>query len=370
MMHRRTLAIATAALCSAFLYSSPGVENAYAAEKVINLKIANFFPPPSKQSKITQEFGEELERRSGGRIKVQYFAGGSLLTGPNMFKGIESGVADIGYTHVYYTPGRMPASEGIGLPLGMPTGWVGAHVAFDFYQKFKPKEFGGVKILAIHANGPSMVISKKPVAKLEDMKGVTVRAPGIAGDIVKALGGTPTPTPMIEVYDSISKGVNDAVWGPYETLKTFRFAEVAKNVTVSWQIGASFPFFMAMNRKSFDRLPADLKSVVEVMSGEFQERFALMWNEIDLDGKAFAKDKGVKYLELSQQEGARWQKAVEPVINNYIKELAGKGYKEAEVKSWIDYMRERIKYWTEKQIEYKIASPTGPEALRPEALAK
>jgi hypothetical protein len=95
-----------------------------------------------------------------------------------------------------------------------------------------------------------------------------------------------------------------------------------------------------------------------------------MWNEIDLEGKEFAKDKGVKYLELSPQEAARWQKAVEPVINNYVKELVSKGYKEAEVRSWIDYMRERIKYWTEKQIEYKIASPTGPEALRPEALAK
>lgn len=369
-MQRRTLAIATAAICSAFLLSTSAVESAYAAEKAINLKIANFFPPPSKQSKIAQEFGEELERRSEGRIKVQYFAGGSLLTGPAMFKGIETGVADIGYSHVYYTPGRMPVSELIGLPLGVPTGWVGAHMAFDFYQKFKPKEFGGVKVLAIHANGPSMVISKRPVAKLEDMKGLTIRAPGIPGDIVKALGGTPTPTPMMEVYDSISKGVNEAVWGPYEVLKTFRFAEVAKNVTVSWQIGASFPFFLVMNRKSYDRLPADLKSLVDVMSGEFQERYALMWNEIDLEGKEFAKDKAVKYLELSPEEGARWQKAVEPVINDYIKAAVGRGHKEAEVRSWIDYMRERIKYWTAKQIEYKIASPTGPEALRPEALAK
>ena len=369
-MQRRTLAIATAAICSAFLFSALTVESAYAADKVINLKIANFFPPPSKQAKITQEFGEELERRSEGRIKVQYFAGGSLLTGPAMFKGIETGIADIGYSHVYYTPGRMPVSEGMGLPLGVPTGWVGAHMAYDFYQKFKPKEFGGVKVLAIHANGPSMVISKRPVAKLEDMKGLTVRAPGLPGDIVKALGGTPTPTPMMEVYDSIAKGVNEAVWGPYETLKTFRFVEVAKNVTVSWQIGASFPFFLVMNRKSYDRLPPDLKSLVDAMSGEYQERFALMWNEIDFDGKDYAKDKGGKYLELSEQEGARWQKAVEPVLDDYVKAMVGKGHKEAEVKGWIAYMKERIKYWTEKQMQYKIASPTGPAGLRPEAYVK
>jgi TRAP-type C4-dicarboxylate transport system substrate-binding protein len=357
------MAFAAAGICSTFLVST-------VHGQVINVKIANFFPPPSKQSRITQEFGEELERRSGGKIKVQYFAGGSLLGGPNMFKGIESGIADIGYTHVYYTPGRMPVSEGIGLPVGIPTGWVGAHVGNDFYQRIKPKEFGSVKVLAIHANGPSMVISKRPVAKLEDMKGLTIRAPGIAGDIAKALGGTPTPTPMMEVYDSISKGVNEAVWGPYETLRTFRFAEVAKNVTLNWQIGASFPFYMAMNRKSYDRLPPDMRQLVDVMSGEYQERFALMWNEIDLEGLAFAKEKGVKYLELSAQEAARWQKAVEPVIDDWVKSIGTKGYKEAEAKGWVAYLRERIKYWTAKQIEYKIPSPTGPAEVRPEALAK
>jgi TRAP-type transport system periplasmic protein len=377
MMQRKALAIATAAVCSAFLVSTLVAEKAQAQDKkgpaqdkVINLKIANFFPPPSKQSRITQDFGEELERRSGGRIKVQYFAGGSLLAAPAMLKGIETGVADIGYTHVYYTPGRFPAAEGVGLPIGMPTGWVGAHVAWDWYNRFKPKEFASVKLLAFHANAPSMIISKKPIARLEDLKGVTIRAPALAGDIVKALGGTATPTAMMEVYDSISKGVNDGVWGPYETLKTFRFAEVAKNVTVSWQIGASFPFFMAMNRRSYERLPADLKPLVDGMSGEYQERFALMWNQIELEGRDFAAEKGVKYFELSPQEAARWQKAVEPVINDWVKNLTTKGYKEAEVRGWVDYMKERIKYWTEKQIEYKIPSPTGPAALRPEALGK
>lgn len=368
MMQRRTLAIATATICSAFLLAAPGVERAYAAD--INLKIANFFPPPAKQSKILQEFGTELEQRSGGRIKVQYFAGGSLLGGPAMFKGIESGIADIGYTHVYYTPGRMPVSEGIGLPLGVPTGWVGAHMAYDFYQKFKPKEFAGVKVLAIHANGPSMVISKRPVNKLEDMKGLTIRAPGLPGAIIKALGGTPTPTPMMEVYDSLAKGVNEAVWGPYETLKTFRFGEVAKNVTLNWHIGASFPFFLAMNRRTYDRLPQDLKTLVDVMSGEVQERYALMWNEIDLEGKAYGNTKNVKYIELSDEEGARWQKAVEPVLEDYVKSMVGKGHKEAEVRGWIAYMKERIKFWTAKQMEYHVPSPTGPAGVRPEAYVK
>src|SRR4030042_5756100 len=174
-MENKGLAIIVGIVFFLFMFSALPIDKALAAEKVINMKIANFFPPPSKQSKITQEFGEELERRSGGRIKAQFLGGGSLLTGPAMYKGIETGITDIGYSHVYYTPGRMPVCELIGLPIGTPTGWGGAHMAFDFYQKFKPKEFGGTKVLAIPGNAPSMIISKKPIEKLEDLKGVTIR---------------------------------------------------------------------------------------------------------------------------------------------------------------------------------------------------
>lgn len=353
---------AAAAIGSALVLALP------AQAQVVQLRIANYFPPPSQQSKTTEAFGAELEKRSGGRIKAQHYAGGSLLSGPNMYKGIESGIAEIGYSHVYYTPGRMPVSEAIGLPIGIPTGWVGGHVGNDYYDKFKPKEFAGVHLLSLHSNGPSLIISKRPVAKLEDLKGLTIRAPGISGDIAKALGATPTPTPMMEVYDSIAKGVNDAVWAPYETLKTFRFAEVAKQATISWQVGGTYPFYMAMNKRSYDALPADLKGTVDAVTAEFQERFARMWNDIDLEGRAFAREKGVTYIELSDQEAARWLKAAEPVVADYEKSMASKGYTEAEAKAWVAFLRSRTEYWTAQQIQRKIPAATGPVALRPEAL--
>jgi TRAP-type C4-dicarboxylate transport system substrate-binding protein len=343
------------------------LETVQAKDEVIKLKIANFFPPPSKQSKILDQFGKELQWRSGGRIQVQYFPGRSLLKAPAMYKGIEAGIADIGYAHVYYTPGRMPVSEGAGLPIGLPSAYVGAHVAFDFYNKFKPKEWNKVKLLAIHLNAPSMLITKKPVRKLEDLKGLSIRAPGVPGEIVKALGGTPSPTPMMDVYDSLAKGVNDGVWAPYETLKTFRFAEVTKYVTECWQTGAGFNFYLAMNKNAYKKLPKDLQLLVDVMSGEYQERYALMWNEIEFSGKRFGLEKGMEYIELSDQEADRWVAAVEPVIADYTKMMVGKGFSESEVKGWVAFLRERLKYWVGKQIEYKIPSPVGPAGMRPEA---
>jgi hypothetical protein len=81
-------------------------------------------------------------------------------------------------------------------------------------------------------------------------------------------------------------------------------------------------------------------------------------------------EKGVEFIELLPSEAARWKAAVEPVIDNYVKAMVGKGFPEAEVKGWIKFLRDRIEYWTKKQIESRIASIAGPPELKPEALRK
>lgn len=333
--------------------------------KVIQLKFANYFPPPSEQSKICQEFISELEKRTDGRIKVLYFPGGSLLKATQMYEGVVTGIADIGLAHVEYTPGRMPVTEACDLPLGYPSGWVSNEVVNDFYQKFKPKEWDHVKVLWMHASGPNVIISKKPVRNLEDLKGLIIRGPGRVGDTVKALGGTPAPTPIMETYDAIAKGVIDGTDTPYETMKTFRFAEVAKYVTVSWQVGNVYTFYVVMNKNAYKKLPPDLKEIFDELCGEFKEKFALMWNSVDFAGRAFAEKKGVHFIDLSSEQVARWQAATEPVINNYEKHMVSSGYPEAEVSGWIKFLKERIHYWTEKQISLAIKSPTGPPGMRP-----
>lgn len=357
-------------LCLGLMLSFLPGAAAQTKEKVIELKFANFFPPPSKQSAICEEFIRDLEKRSGGRIHVRYFAGGSLLSAPNMYQGIEGGIADIGFSHVWYSPGRMPVTEAGGLPLACPSAWVGGHVMTDFYFKFRPKEWQKVKVLWFSTSGANNVISTKPVEKLEDLKGINLRAPGIIGEIVKALGATPTPTPMVEAYDATAKGVIDGVLSTYEVLKTYRFAEVMKNMTVSWHAGNVVPFYVAMNKNSYERLPEGLKEVLLDLCGEYRERFALMWNEIDFEGWKFGHEKGVRYIELSDEEGARWQKAAEPVVAAYVKRMVEKGFPEAEVQGWLSFLRERIDYYTKKQIEYRIPSATGPAAMRPENIGK
>lgn len=353
-------------LCVGIMVAVLPSEWAYAKPKVIKLKFANYFPPPARHSKICEEFISELEKRTNGSVKVQYFAGGSLLSAPAIYNGIITGIADIGLAHIEYTPGRFPVIGACELPLGYPSGWVANQVANDFYNAFKPQEWKDVRVLWMHSSTPNvMITAKKPVRTLQDLKGLTIRAPGIVGNTVAALGATPAPTPMMEVYDAMAKGVIDGVNTPFETLKTFRFAEVVKYTTASWHVGNLYTFYVAMNKNSYEKLPPDIKETFDQLCGEFKERFALMWNLIDDEGREFAIEKGVEIIDLSPREAALWKKAAEPVIENYVQEMIGKGYSKSEVRGWIKFLQERIDYWTAKQIELRIKSATGPAEMRP-----
>lgn len=346
----------------------PTTDNIAHAQKVIRLKVAHYFPPPANQAKMMGEFCKELEARTNGRVKVDFYAGGSLLKAPAMFEGVVNGIADIGYSHVYYTAGRMPVTEASGLPLGYPSAWVGSQALNDFYEKFKPKEFDDVRVLWMNTSTPSAIASKKPVRKLEDLKGLTIRAPGLSGDIMKALGGTPAPTPMMEVYDAIAKGVIDGEASNFETLVAFKFAEVVNYSTSIWQITYPFPFYCVMNKNSYAKLPPDIKTIFDELVGEYKERYILMWNSVDFNGKAFGEKKGVEFIDLPPSELAKWQAAVEPVIDDYVKKMVAEGFSETEVRGWIQFLRERIDYWTKKQIALRIPSIAGPPELKPQAM--
>ncbi len=361
-MRQNVLLSLVGIFCLTFLLSVAPVFNVEA--ETINLKIANYFPPPSGQSKIMEQFIADLEARTNGKVKISYFPGGSLLKAPATIKGVETGIADIGLAHIEYTAGRFPVMEACELPLGFASGWVANQIMNDFFNKFKPKEFDGLKILWWHANAPSVLITKKPVRTLEDLKGMTIRAPGLMGDIIKAMGATPAPTPVMETYDAISKGVVDGVFTPFETLKTFKFAEVAKFVTVAAPIGTSYPFFIAMTQKRYESLPADVRVVLDTLSGEYRERMALMWNGVEFPGKAFGKEMGVEYIEITGPEEAKFQAAADMVVEDYVKKMVAGGFAEVEVRGWIKYLKERSAELLELQKFYQIRSTVGPAEVR------
>jgi TRAP-type C4-dicarboxylate transport system substrate-binding protein len=354
------LLLAVSLIATACPATTPEEEEGAPSGETIELKVASYLPAPAIHSLLLEEFCNELVERTNGQVQVDYYAGGSLLTAEAIFDGVIDGVADIGFSHVYYTPGRMPVTECAGLPIGYSSAWVSGQVVNDFYNEFKPAEFDGVKMLWMCTSSVSAIATAdKPIYTLEDLEGLTIRSPGLSGEVMSALGATPTPTPMMEVYDAIAKGEIDGESSNYETLKNFNFAEVVSYVTSIWQINFPYPFFVVMNEDSYNSLPDNVKAVVDELAGEYRERFVLMWNSIDFTGKEYALGLGVEFYDLSETEAARFKAAVEPVIDDYVANMVAAGYSETEVRGWIDFLREREEYWTAKQVAWHIPSAAG-----------
>lgn len=329
----------------------------YAAEP-IKLKFANYFPVIHKNTVLGQLFCDEIKKRTGGRVEISYYPGGTLLTAPKMPAGVSTGISDIGLSHCGYSRGRFPVMELMELPIGSPSAYVSTHVANDFYDRFKPREWNDYYPLMFSTSPPAVLQTiAKPVRTLEELKGLKIRGTGRIGDLVKTLGATPMPVEMVDLYEALRRHVIDGNFGPMEQLKGFKIGEVIKYTTACWKIGTSYTFYVVMNRSKWNGLPEDIKKIFQETADEFKDKWAVMWNEIEIEGMQFLNSQGGQILQLSDAEAARWVKASQPVVEEFKKDLMAKGYTKNEIDSWLAFTKERIEYWKGQEKERKIATP-------------
>ena len=327
------------------------------AAEVIKLKFANYFPPMHAHSIIMDEYVKKLNKELAGKVEISYHTGGTLLSAPKIAAGLTTGIADIGLSHVGYTRERFAASEIFGLPIGLPSPWIGLHVADEFFAKFPLKEWDDYHPLMFSPSATTIIHTvKKQVKQLEDMKGLKIRATGRLADITTALGATPVPIGMPDMYESLRKGVVDGTMSNMETLKGWKTGEVIKYATTSWKVGSCDTFYVVMNKKKWESLPPDVQKTITAVTDEYKEKWALLWNNIDIEGLDFFKKQGGEVIDLPDAEVARWIKACDPVIADFKKDLMTKGYKLAEVDSWLSFIKERIEYWKGQEKAKKIAT--------------
>lgn len=309
--------------------------------KTIELTYANFFPPKHFNGMLGAAWADEIGKRTGGKVRITYFPGGALLKGDEIYSGVLRGIADIGMSAFAYTMGRFPAMEALDLPIGYTSGKVATMVANDFYQNFKPAELEDVKLLYIHAHGPGLLHSRKPVRALEDLKGLKIRATGFSAKVASALGAAAVGMPQGGTYEALQKGVVEATFSPIEVLKGWNQAEVVKFTTECYSIGYTTAMYVAMNKAKWNSLPADIQRIIEEVTAEFIPRHAEGWDSADQEGREFTLSLGNEIIPLSDQESARWAAAVSPVIDEYVDAAKAKGLPGAD---YVDFIRKRIQF--------------------------
>ena len=315
--------LAVVLLVSAFIFTgcakkSDAPAPAKAPEKTIELNYSIFFPPTHVPCIEAQNWADEIAKRTNGRVKITIFPGGSLTQAPQCYEGVVNGISDLGMSCFAYTRGRFPLLEGLDLPLGYPNGLTASRIATELAMKYKPAEVNDVHLLYIHAHGPGILATKKPVNNLEELKGMKIRATGLSAKIVSSLGATPVAMSQPETYEALQKGVVEGTLCPIETLKGWKQGEVIESVTDSSVIGYTTAMFVAMNKQKWESLPADIKQIFTDVSKEWVDKHGNAWNQADEDGKKFVESLNHKTISLNEAEKQRWKQAVQPVIDEYV----------------------------------------------------
>ncbi|MDY6791685.1 MAG: TRAP transporter substrate-binding protein [Thermodesulfobacteriota bacterium] len=322
MKRKIFLFLAVAFIGLAFIVT--GVTTAEA--KTLKLTYSCFFPPTHIQSKLAESWSKEVGKRTDGRIKVEYYAGQTLTKAKQCYDGTVEGISDLGFSVLAYTRGRFPLMSAVDLPLGYTSGKVATEVINRVYKKFKPKELSDVKVMYLHAHGPGLVHTKgKAVRTLKDMKGLKLRGHGTSALVVKALGGTPVPMPMPETYQSIQKGVVSGSVYPLEANKGWKLGEVTDYVTCAFSAAYTTSFFVVMNKDKWNKIAKKDQKIIEQINEEWIIKHGEAWDSSDMKGIKFFLNQGGQMIGLDKREAQKWEKAVAPIIGDYVKKTEAKG---------------------------------------------
>ncbi len=308
-----------------------------------HLTYSSFFPPSHVQSKLAKAWSREIEERTQGEVRVQFYPGQSLTNAAQTFDAVVNGRTDIGMSCLLYNRGRFPLMEFITLPFGNPDGRFATAIINEIHDKFQPEELSEVKVLYFHAHGPGFIHAvDEPVRSLKDLEGMDIRCPGAVSETVRHLGANPVTMPMPEVYQSLKKGVVDGAVYPMETNKGWKMGEVIESSTASYPVAYSVGFFVVMNQDRWQSLSEEAQKSIEEVSREWVPKHGKAWDRSDFEGMRFSLNQGNSVVGLDQDRAKRWKKAVEPVFETYVDKTEKKGLPGQEV---LDYLRKRLRQY-------------------------
>ena len=303
----------------------------FAQAQTVTLRLHQFLPPQAVIPALAiAPWAKKVEAESGGRIKIELYPamqmGGSP---PQLFDQARDGVADITWTVLGYTPGRFNKSEVFELPFMCSGGAENCSRAFhEYVEKNAADEFKSVKLLAAHTHGAGLFHTKQPVTGLESLRGMKVRGGSrIINTMLVKLGATPVGMPVPAVTEALSKGVIDGTTVPWEVVPSLKISELVKNHTSFAGKEGLFTqtFAFVMNRKTYDKLPADLKKVIDNNSGvEAAALFGRAMDDGDKTGRDLAAKAGNNIAVLDAAETKRWRDTAAVVEADWVKEMKGK----------------------------------------------
>ncbi len=285
-----------------------GCDRAPAHPGVVVLRYASPYPPTHPFSQADIAWMKHVEAASNGRLKIEPFWGGTLMSSDSAILELKHGVADIGQIVPIYSRAGMQAIKAqLGFYAGAETvqEQVAVYRCLEQHYPRLTQEMAGVHVLAIQGgNLPNILTRGRAVTRLDDFRGLRLRTPQEGAALMAELGADPVTMPMGEVYSSLSKGVVDGVVAPTDTLKSLHFAEVAPFLSRFVVPRGAYPS-RAISDRAWARLPADLQKVLSDSQPFWEAQISSTLAKGAADGAAFGRKQGQKVVEPAPGEQAR-----------------------------------------------------------------
>ena len=233
------------------------------------------------------DFAKRVGELSGGRLQIDVYGAGELVPAMEVFDAVSAGTAEVGHSSPYYWRGKVPAAQFFTtVPFGMNVMETNAWLYNGGGQQLWDEVYAphNLKAFAVGNSGTQMAgWFKKEINSLQDMQGLKIRLPGLAGEVMNRIGASAVNMPGSEIFTSLQTGVLDAAdWvGPYNDL-AFGLHQVADYYyTTPWNEPSAVVEAM-INLDAWNALPDDLKKVVNeaarsanlAMANEFTYRNA------------------------------------------------------------------------------------------------
>jgi len=234
-------------------------------KKVITWKMQASYPLGTSVMMHGVQWAKYIEKLTDGRLKVEILPPGAMCAVQDIVTYLEKGVFDCAVSYGGFYTGLIPETD---LEIGLPMG----HQSWDeYWDAYWNRGLGDIirEAYAEHnivhypcaADCYYNFNTNFPVRKLADLKGKKIRALGVYGKYVQALGGSAVVIPGGELYMAMKLGTIDgAIYGA-SGLQDVKFHEVVEYYT--FPTAAQIALSMLINKKSLERLPADLRPLVD-----------------------------------------------------------------------------------------------------------
>ncbi len=284
--------------------------------------------------KVWMPWIEEIKKRTNGRVIITYYNPNTLCPDGEVLDAVLKGQVDIGEHLNSRNPGRLPLNTVPNkVPMVISTGKAGTLAYWDLYNSTPElhAEFKGLRMLALHTTASIQINTNKPVARLEDLKGLRV----IGGSketmlVINSLGLNGLMQPPPDIYMAMTRNMGDAVLFPVPPMRSFKVNEAVKFTTYAdAYIGTAW---LGMNQAKWDSLPPDVQKIFEETTGDIM--CAAIGDALDQgerDDLKIMEAAGHKFSTLAPEERERWRQLMEPYLKEaWLKEVEKTGIADPE----------------------------------------